>query len=242
MGKPSIRDSTWNGWAHFKKQAKRGANCSQEGRNNLIQGCSVLHWAAWGTWMWRTTFTSPMVHRQFELIHRDRGGSTVRPGREEQWGQEADDALLALFTLGRRGMLFTPYKQARIWKLGWGERHTPLIRMESIWLDPLASKCLNVTAPTPKVRPIQLLADKYSQECWQSVSKEKPTSWVPLNTFMEEVRGQEGKLGSKRGAESSDSSTRMLIAVSGQACGLSCPFWIWLAMPLGRLFASACLC
>lgn len=138
-------------------------------------------------------------------------------------------------------MLFTPQKQARIWELGWAERCTPLIRMESRLVGSTCFKMPECSSANPKARPIQLLADKFSQECRQSVSKEKPITWVPLHTFTKEARGQEGKLGSERGAESSDSSTRMLIAVSGQACGLSCPFWIWLATPLGRLFASACL-
>lgn len=40
-------------------------------------------------------------------------------------------------------------------------------------------------------------------------------SWFLLKMLMREIVGQEGKLGSELGAESSTSSSRLLIVVSG---------------------------
>lgn len=101
-----------------------------------------------------------------------------------------------------------------------------LIGMESIWLDLLASKCLNLREPTPKMSwgQFNFSLINRARKCWWCVSMDKPTPCALLKMFMEEVMGQEGKPGSEGGAESSVSFTRMLIAVSGPACGLSCPF------------------
>lgn len=187
-----------------------------------------------------------MVHQEFALIYRDENGAYNKRGerRLEKQGQETADAPFALFTQGWRWLSFTLYKQARIWELGWEEMTgTPLIGMESIWLDSLASKCLSLREPIPTMSRGQFSFSLINRA--RRVDNVRQRRNQPHGSFSRCLwRRSWGKRRNRaqRVVLRAVSYTRMLIAGPGHACGLSCPFWIWLATALGRLCASVCLC